>query len=221
MLPSFQLCVQRLFQRADVPIVYAVKVKVKYRVAFPRVRVMLFQLFDGKAGEEFFLSFPVGLYGGEKKALSKSPGPAQKIRFSLVRQAVDVCGLIHIGISVISQTFKALYADRQLSSHSRGPLSERIWISELNKKYIIIYGKREEADDVVFRMCRSSVPARSEDALVRCFTAGSRILRPDRTQTDPFPRPSGGSTNRRCAQKSCRPLHNFLRFRSGCRCHRR
>ena len=131
MLPSFQLCVQRLFQRADVPIVYAVKVKVKYRVAFPRVRVMLFQLFDGKAGEEFFLSFPVGLYGGEKKALSKSLRPTQEIRLSFICQLIDVCGFIHIGISVISQIFKALYADRQLFLIPTAFLSERIWMYNL------------------------------------------------------------------------------------------
>ena len=81
---------------------------------------ILFQLLDGKSFEKFFLSFEIGLEGGEQQALPEAARAAKETRYAGLCQTKYKCRLIYIHESFGTEFFEALYPYRELAELING-----------------------------------------------------------------------------------------------------
>ena len=78
----------------------------KNRMLFPGIRLIVFQIFNGKPLEKFFFPIPVSMQGRHKQTFSEAAGAAQEVLPAGMNQGIKIFCLICINASVFTQVFK-------------------------------------------------------------------------------------------------------------------
>ena len=96
--------------RKDILVLVVVRVQVEVQDGAGRpVRL---QLLHRQPAEQLAPAGEVGLEGGNEQALAETARAAEEVVSSLHDQLMNHGRLVHVGVTVLAQTFKVLYSDR-------------------------------------------------------------------------------------------------------------
>ena len=108
LFPFREKQVEPLLQNFLMIILVGIEVEMQHRIDSP----LFFQLLNGKSLEQFALTTEIGSHGGHQQRLTKPAGAAQEIIASIMSKTINQCGLVNIGIALMTDFLKILYSNR-------------------------------------------------------------------------------------------------------------
>ena len=106
--PIFKIIIQYFIQTFQRVIVLNIKIEMQYRMLYP----ILFQLFHSQSFKQFLFPLEISLQGRNEQTLSKTARTTQEVITSGLDHLIHQCRLINIEITVITNLFEILNADR-------------------------------------------------------------------------------------------------------------